>query len=216
MLRRALLLPLALLAMPAFAEEFKCEGAFAADSSADRLIELYGQDSIVTGETDGPEGSTVVTTTVFGNDPEKTMVFGWWDEAAHRDLSYVELPATGTVAGLAVGMTVAEVEALKGEPFTMTGFWWDYGGYAGFQSGRLAEIPGGCHLSVYFQPSIEIPPGLDTEPVSGDREVPSSEPLLEKLAVKIEAITIGYPFPGMEDEGADTAPAEAAGEDTRG
>jgi hypothetical protein len=114
-------------------------------------------------------------------------------------------------------MTVKQVEGLNGEPFTMTGFWWDYGGYAGFQSGKLAEIPGGCHLSVYFQPSVEIPAGLDTEPVSGDREVPSSEPLLEKLAVKVDAITIGYPFPGMEDEGSDMAPAdEAPEEDTRG
>ena len=213
MLARALLLPFALLATPAFAEDFTCDGAFAADSSADRLVEIYGQDNVVTGETDGPEGTTIIATTVFPNDPAKMMIFGWWDEAAHRELSYVELPETGTIAGLAEGMTVKEVEALNGEPFIMTGFWWDYGGYAGFQSGKLAEIPGGCHISVYFQPSVEVPAGLDTEPVSGDREVPSSEPLLEQLAVKVDAITIGYPFPGMEDEGADTAPLE---EDTRG
>ena len=213
MLRYALLLPLVLVAAPAFAAEIKCEGAFAADSSADRLIELYGKDNVVTGETDGPEGSTIIATTVFPNDPAKKMLFGWWDEEAYRDLSYVDLPDGDSVAGVHDGLTVKEVEALNGEPFTMTGFWWDYGGYAGFQSGKLSDLPGGCHLSVYFQPSSnETPAGVDTEPVSGDREVPSTEPLLETLEVKVDAVTIGYPFPGMEEEGMEEAPAE----DTRG
>jgi len=213
MFARLLLLPVLVLASPVLAEEFTCAGAFAADSSADRLVEIYGKDNVVTGEADGPEGSTIIATTVFPDDPAKRMVFGWWDETTYRDLSYVELPDTATIAGLREGMTVAEVEALNGEPFTLTGFWWDYGGYSGFQSGALADLPGGCHLSVYFQPGIDAPDGLDVEPISGDREVPSGEPLLETLAVRIDAITIGYAFPGMEDEGVDEAPIE---EDTRG
>lgn len=213
MLRHALLLPLVLFAAPAFAAEIKCEGAFAADSSADRLVELYGADNVVTGDSPGPEGSTIIATTVFPNDPAKTMVFGWWDEENHRELSYVGIPDTDSVAGLQAGMTVKQVEALNGEPFTMTGFWWDYGGYASFQSGRLSSIEGGCILSANFLPDESaLPPEADVEAVSGDREVPSSEPLLEKLNVRVDAVTIGYPFPGMEEEGMEEAPAE----DTRG
>lgn len=212
MFRSSLILSLAFcLATPALAEEVKCEGAFAADSSAQRLEEIYGKENVVTGETDGPEGSTIIATTVFP-DTDKAMLFGWWDEENHRDLSYAELPYGDSVAGLHAGLTVREVEALNGEPFTMTGFWWDYGGYAGFQSGKLSDIPGGCHLSVYFQPSESAPDGVDTTAISGDVEVPSSEPLLETLKVKVEALTIGYPFPGLEEEGMEETPAE----DTRG
>jgi len=214
MLRRTLLLPVLLLASPAIAAEIKCEGVFAADSSAQRVEETFGKDNVVTGESPGPEGSTVIATTVFPNDPAKTMVFGWWDEENHTDLSYVDIPDTDNVAGLQDGMTVKQVEALNGEPFSMTGFWWDYGGYASFQSGKLASIPGGCILSANFLPDeTAVSAEADVEAVSGDREVPSSEPLLEKLNVRVDAVTIGYPFPGMEEEGeGEDAPAE----DTRG
>lgn len=212
MLRRALLLPVLVLATPAFADEIKCEGAFAADSSARRLEEIYGKDNVVTGETDGPEGSTYIATTVFPNDPAKTMIFGWWDEEAHRDLANVTLPPGDSIAGLKEGMTVKEVEALNGEPFIMTGFWWDYGGYASFQSGALSSIEGGCNLSVSFAPDESIvTDGIDLDPVSGDREVPSGEPLLEKLNVRVQAFSIGYPFPGMEED-----MVEDPAEDTRG
>lgn len=214
MLRRALLVSALLLATPAFAAELKCEGVFAADSSAQRVEETYGKENVVTGESPGPEGSTVIATTVFPNDPAKMMVFGWWDEENHRDLSYVDIPDGDNVAGLHDGMTVKEVEALNGEAFTMTGFWWDYGGYASFQSGNLSSIPGGCSLSVSFQPDDSIvTDGIDLDPISGDREVPSAEPLLEKLNVRVDSVTIGYPYPGLEEEMTEDAAPE---EDTRG
>ena len=214
MLRRALLVPVLLLATPALADEIRCEGVFAADSSAQRLEETYGKENVVTGETPGPEGSTYIASTVFPNDPAKTMVFGWWDEEAHSGLGSVDLADADSVAGLHAGMTVKEVEALNGEPFIMTGFWWDYGGYASFQSGKLASIEGGCNLSVSFSPDDSIvTDGIDLDPISGDREVPSSEPLLEKLNVRVDSITIGYPYPGLEEEMLeDPAPEE----DTRG
>ncbi len=214
MLRPLLLVPvLLILATPVLAADVTCEGAFGADSSLERLNELYGKENVVTGEVPGPEGTTVIATTVFPNDPAKTLRFGWWDEEGLRELSYVELPPGTGIAGLLDGMTVKQVEALNGEPFTMTGFWWDYGGYAGFQTGKLSNIPGGCYISVSFEPDDAYPPDLDVEPVSGDREVPSSEPLLEKLNVRVVALSIGYPFPGMEDEGVDEATLV---EDTRG
>lgn len=208
MRRTALFIPAIVLSAPAFADEIKCEGVFGVDSTLELIETTFGKENVVTGEADGPEGSTIIATTIFPNDPEKRMVVGWWDEENRTGLSYVEIPDKDSVAGLHDGLTVKEVEALNGEPFTMTGFWWDYGGYAGFQSGKLADIPGGCVVSVYFQPTAT--PDIDTTAVSGDIEVPSSEPLLETLAVKVDAVTVGYPFPDLE--GMEEAPAE----DTRG
>ena len=196
----AIVLPLLLVLTPAAAAEIACEGPLAPDSSLSRLQQVYGAENVVTGEVPGPEGTTLVATTVFPDDPARSMIFGWWDEVAMAELSYVQLPPGDTAFGVARGMSVAEVEALNGEPFSMTGFWWDYGGYAGFQSGALADLPGGCYLSLSFDTTRDIPADLDVGPISGDQQVPSSEPLLEALGVQVVDITLGYPFPGLEDE----------------
>ena len=45
------------------AEPVACAGAFASDSSEARLIETFGKANVVTGEVDGPEGSTMLATT---------------------------------------------------------------------------------------------------------------------------------------------------------
>lgn len=201
MRRSAILLSALLLSTPAAAAEIACDGPFAPDSSEARLKDAFGAENVVTGEVDGPEGSTIIATTVFPNDPDKKMVFGWWDEEAMAELSYVELAPGDTAFGVSRGMSVDEVEALNGEPFTMTGLWWDYGGYAGFQSGKLADLPGGCYLSLSFDTTVDVPDGLNVDSISGDQQVPSSEPLLDQLAVKVVDITLGYPFPGMEEEG---------------
>lgn len=214
MLRRAAFLPLLLLAPPALAADITCDGALAVDTSIERLNQTFGAENVVTGEIDGPEGITIIATTVYPDDPDRKLVFGWWDEEALAELSYVELSPPDTAFGLSKGMSVSQVEELNGAPFSMTGFWWDYGGYASFQTGKLADIPGGCLLSVSFQPAIDAPAGLDIEPVSGDREVPSGEPLLARLDVRIQSITISYPYPNLdEEEDMGNAPVV---EDTRG
>src|SRR5690349_873348 len=74
--------------------------------------------------------------------PDRMMTFVFWDQGADRDLSYVELAPDTVVAGIADGMSVDEIEALNGAPFVLSGFWWDYGGYADFSSGQLANLPG--------------------------------------------------------------------------
>ena len=202
-MRRSLaaLFGLAVFASPTLADEIVCDGPFAADSSEARLIAAFGQDNVVTGEVDGPEGSTIIATTLFPNDPDKRMEFGWWDEAKYERLAYFTVPIKDTApGGLKAGLTVKEVEALNGGPFELSGFWWDYGGYAGFDGGKLGDVPGGCHLSVSFQPMAEYPADLDVDAISGDRTISSSEPLLETVGAKVESITIGYPdFSATED-----------------
>jgi len=195
------LFALAAFTLPAAADEITCEGPFAADSSEARLIETYGKDNVVTGEVPGPEGSTVIATTVFPNDPDKTMEFGWWDEEKFERIAYFTVPANDTApGGLKPGLTVKEVEVLNGGPFEIGGFWWDYGGYANFGDGKLNEAPGGCNVSVRFSPMAEAPADLDISTISGEVTIPTSEPLLEQLDTRVESITIGYPdFSAMED-----------------
>lgn len=201
MLRLLLLPALILAATPALAEQLTCDGPFAADSSEAKLVEAFGKENVVTGEVPGPEGSTVLATTVFPNDETRKIEVGWWDEEGLTQLAYFTIPSADiSPQGVKTGMTVKEVEALNGAPFEMQGFWWDYGGYANFSGGKLGAPEEGCIVSVRFAPAGESPADLNVEAVSGEVMVPSSEPLLEKLDVRVESLSVSYPdFSASED-----------------
>lgn len=199
MLARASFVVALTLVGPSLAEEIACEGAFAIDSSEARLIELYGADNVVTGTVPGPESSEMLATRVFPDDPDRMLEFVWWNEAALSDPSYIALPPEALApGGVRIGQTLPEVQAINGEPFTLTGFGWDYGGFAGFESGALSDIPGDCMLSLRFDPG-EAPDGLDTLPTMGDRELSSDDPLLAQMPVTVYSLSVGYPHPDFRD-----------------
>lgn len=196
---RPSLLAFALFAGPVLGEEIACSGAFAVDSSEARLVELHGAENVWTGIVPGPEGTEMLATRVFPDDPEQMLEFTWWDEESLTDPGYIRLsPALTAPGGVRIGMSIAEVEALNGEPFTLLGFGWDYGGAAGFESGALADLPGGCHLALRFFPDDE-PVEADVDAIYGDRELKSSDPLLELVGAYVDAVSLGYPHPDFRD-----------------
>lgn len=175
--------------------EIVCEGAFAIDSSEARLIEIYGADNVWTGIVPGPEGTEMLATRVFPDDPARLLEFVWWDEENLKDPSYVALSPTSTApGGVRPGMSVAEVAAINGEAFTLNGFGWDYGGFAGFSSGALSGLPGECQLSVRFTPD-DKPVKVDTDAIYGDHELRSTDPLLQTVGAYVDTVSIGYPHP---------------------
>jgi hypothetical protein len=190
-----------LVATPALAKDktgFSCTGVFGPDSSETLLQQTYGADNVVTGQVPGAEGMETLATTVFPNDPDKTMVFGWMDDETREGLGYVDLPPSieGPL-GVHVGMTVAEVLAINGKPFNIGGFWWDYGGYAQIEQGALANGDDAtCFLSLRFAPADEYPQDLDTSAVSGEVYIPADEPLLEKLDTRLSVVSVSYPDQG--------------------
>lgn len=188
------------LAAPVLADEIKCEGPYAADSSEARLVETFGRQNVVTGDVPGPEGSTVLATTVFPDDPARRIEFGWWDEQKLERTAYFTVPAEDTApGGLRKGMTVKEVEALNGGPFDLYGFFWDYGGSAGFEGGKLGDLPGACVVSVRFDVG-DYRADLDVSAISGDQQISSTQPLLETVNAHVDTITVGYPdFSAAED-----------------
>ncbi|MET3926503.1 hypothetical protein [Devosia sp. 2618] len=199
LLRMSAIVVCAALASPAFAQDpstFACDGVFGRDSSEALLIKTYGKENVVTGNVDGPEGTTILATTVFPNDPQKTMEFGWWDETNLTDLSYADLsPSMEGPQGVRVGMSVEDVVAINQAPFTIGGFWWDYGGYASIEDGTLAHVEGNCYISLRFAPTNEDTDDLDVNPVSGEVSIPTSEPLLKDLAVQVQVLSISYEGP---------------------
>lgn len=178
------------------AEEVTCLGVFSPGSSEAMLIDTYGAENVVTGTVPGPEGTELIATTVFPDDPERTMEFGWFDEENYTRLTYVRLsPSQTAPGGVRIGQTVAEVEALNGEPFKVGGFWWDYGGYANIESGKLAQLEGSCYLSIRFSPGENYSDDIDVTPVSGEVQVSSDDPLLAEFDTRVQVLTLGYPWP---------------------
>lgn len=186
-----------LVATPALAKDktaFSCAGVFGPDSSEALLKKTYGADNVVTGTVPGAEGEDMLATTVFPNDPDKTMVFGWQDDDKREGLGFVDLPPSiDGPHGVHVGMSVAEILAINGQPFTIGGFWWDYGGYAQIEKGALANADDAtCFLSLRFSPAEDYPQDLDVSSVSGEVTIPADAPLLAKLDTRVTEVSVSY------------------------
>jgi hypothetical protein len=195
MIRPALAFALfAFAATPVFAAEIACDGVFNPNATADDFVKAYGKHNVVTGEVDGPEGTTMIATTVFGDDPNKSFQVYWWDEDKYARVAGFTVPADSTgPGGVKVGMGIDEVQKLNGEPFTLSGFWWDYGGSAGFQTGKLSELPGGCYMSLQFEPSVEELDQSVSDAISGDRELTSDQKEMAIAKPVVTQINLGFP-----------------------
>jgi hypothetical protein len=198
----------ALASQPALAQTqtdiVSCSGIFGPESSESQLIQTFGADNVISGDVPGPEGITIFATTVYPDDPDRQMEFGWYDEENRDTVSYVELsPSQAGPHGVRIGMSVAEIEAINGAPFNIGGFGWDYGGYAEIEQGNLAGDSNGCFISLRFSPSEEAIGETDITPISGEISIPSSEPLLEQVDTRVQSITLGYPDPNYQEPSTD-------------
>ena len=193
-----------LVATPSLAKDktaFSCSGVFDPDSSEALLKQTYGAENVVTGEVPAPEGEEMLATTVFPNDPDKTLLFGWMNSDTREGLAFVNLPPSmDGPHGVHVGMSVAEVLAINGKPFNVGGFWWPYGGYARIEQGTLANADDAdCFLWLIFSPADDYPQDLDVSAVTGEVTIASDEPLLEKLDTRLSIVSIRYPDPEAID-----------------
>jgi hypothetical protein len=58
-------------------------------------------------------------------------------------------------------MTIEDVEALNGRPFKLRNFDQEYGGnVTDWRGGAMEHIPGGCRVSVRFEPDKNIGPKI--------------------------------------------------------
>jgi hypothetical protein len=108
-----------------------------------------------------------------------------------------------TAAWVHVGTTLRELEALNsGRPLRFMGFAWDYGG-----TGSWSEQGAGRMRIVLHPDSASWATG-SRDPrageIMGDREVSSSHPLIRRMNVRVERMSIHwtepqvqYPCPGL-------------------
>lgn len=173
-----------------------CAGPFARDTTHAKLIAAFGAENVTLEQVDGPEGTKEIATVLFASDPTKRVQIYW------HDMRKRVRPATiliGTPSqwigpyGITLGLTATQVEKINGKAFNINGFGWDGGGYAGTFDGKLASVPGGCHLSVRFEPTIANPlPPARYAAIIGDKKILSSNALMRRSKPMLSEWSVGY------------------------
>jgi len=98
-----------------------------------------------------------------------------------------------------IGTTLRELERLNGKPFRMFGFWWDYGGeVSSWEGGELEREffhEAGSQLVVRLG-GREWSSALLTEEeagaVSGEKEVPSDHPVMQKINPEVVVLLFSF------------------------
>jgi len=165
-------------------EPGKRVGPITAYSSLSTLQALFGRDKVKDGKLPAAEGETVDGARIQVAEGRELEVI-WAPDAAGKRISEVSLLGKTWKLdnGLRLGLGIEEVEKINGKPFTLSGFDWDYGGYAFFDDGAL-----GKGLTVRFSPTEE---NYSLE-IVGEKKVPSSSAALRAAHPLVVEITVRF------------------------
>jgi hypothetical protein len=177
-----------------------CNGPFARDADEAELIKAFGAGNVQRARIEIGEGEKAAGAVLFPKDRKRRLELIWRDGKKRRGPGtiYVRAGSAWTVAGpagerLAIGSTLAAVEAANGKPFSILGFDWDYSGTAAdWQGGKLAKAFGGCKLTIRFG----YPKGADAKALDrllGDKEFSSSNPDMRLVKPTAYEILLSWP-----------------------
>ena len=147
------------------------------------LKTLFGGGKVKPVKIPGPEGSELDGVRLFaGTDRELEILFN--EEGSEKEITDIRIIGKGWKFsnGLALGMSIAEVEKVNGKPYQIAGFDWDYGGYANFEGGKME-----AKVSVRFSPDGDVDASL-----SGDKQIPSTNKKLRAAKVKVTDISVFF------------------------
>lgn len=140
----------------------------------------------------GAEGETISALVLFPTDSRRRIEVTFADRAMTRPSS-VRVRSRGSIwslAGLHIGDDVERANQANRAPFAISGFEWDYGGYAqGFGNGFLGRLPGGCTVTLRFKPNVAR---LETT-LLGDRAIATDNRTLREARATISEMAIGWP-----------------------
>jgi hypothetical protein len=189
---------------PAFAQGqmptvLDCTGAFARNADERTLARIFGAANVERADIPVGEGMTEPGTVIFAKEPERRIDILWHGAYARPNVVIIRNGSTWPVAVTGLdkpivnGATLAEIEAMNGKPFTLTGFGWDLGGYTnGWEGGRLDKPVGGCNLSIRFDPPKDAP-GDALDKVNGDVEFLSTDSAMRQVKPVVVEIELGWP-----------------------
>ena len=182
-----------------------CEAPFNKDTTEADLIAAFGKENVEYKTVPGAEGMETNASVIFPNDPARQITVYWWDDDKRARPASVSVQADyaadpdgadpwktqilwQTVEGLRIGASTADVQKANGKPFKISGFGWDYGGFAiSWEGGALdAANRNDCNLLMRFAPQGEqTPEGAlgDVELLSDARDVAASNARVTEFSV---------------------------------
>lgn len=156
------------------------------------LVDRLGPDAVERRDTPIGEGFCTPGGRVFPDSDAEIRVV--WSDTTRTAISMLTVREAGspwhTPAGVRIGSTLKELEAIKGEPVEFLGFEWDYGGGATWTED-------GLRLRLYLGPTAESADPLRGDPqyreIIGDRLVRSDHPLVRRLTILVGSISLEGP-----------------------
>lgn len=175
-----------------------CSGAFAKNSGHLRLAQSYGVHNVEFKQVNGDDGSTMLASVLFPNDPKRRLEVLWDDDTERSGTRMIVIDGQSTWAaekGLRLGMPIAALEKLNGKPFKLMGFG-AAGASAGmaiasdWNGGALDLLPDGCKVGAQFKPDAKVGPAV-VEAASG-KEFLSTDAAIRAAKPTIGEIIVGY------------------------
>ena len=171
-----------------------CSGPFAKDSNHLKLATAFGPKNVEFTEVGGPDGTKLMASVVFPNDPKWRLEVLWNNEAARSDTTLIVI--TGQSAwsgpkGLRLGLALAGLEKLNGKPFRLKPFGANGSLVADWDGGALDKLAGDCKVGVRLTADPQAP-GEALNQVSGEKELVSSDTGVRAVKPKIAEIVLGY------------------------
>jgi hypothetical protein len=171
--------------------DLSCAGPVKPGDTVATLTARFGEQARI--ETlGGAEGLEFAGLVLFGDDPARRLEVIFGDDTS-VPASAVRLrgETRWPVGGVRLGDALAKVREANGAAFELWGFGWDYGGYVSdLKDGRLAALPGGCSLSIRFDPdpAAELPNDL-----MGEAALSSDDPRVLAAKPTVSELTLNFP-----------------------
>jgi hypothetical protein len=181
-------------ARPESSRAIACSGVFGKDSSHLKLATRFDSRNVTFTEVGGPEGTKLMASVLFPNDPKRRLEVLWDNEASRTETHLIAINGQSTWTapkGLRLGLGLAALEKLNGKPFKMSGFDQANGGsVSDWQGGALDTLPGGCRVGIRLVPDAKATDAARSE--AAGKEVLSSDAKMRAVRPIIAEILIGY------------------------
>ena len=170
-------------------------GAIGTASSERDLIAAYGAQNVRPAEVPLGEGETAPGTEVFGSNPLQQFLVTWKDTLGRRMLDHIQLMGDSTrwrgPRGVALGVSLRQLERMNGRPFTLLGFGWDYGGtVSSWEGGELAPLEGSAIVTLTPHPDTQSSAAFQS--VLGDRPFSSAQEEMQELNPRVQRLVLRF------------------------
>jgi hypothetical protein len=170
-------------------------GTFAKNSGHSQLAQSYGVHNVEYTEVNGDDGSTLMASVIFPNDPKRRLEVLWDDDIERSGTRMIVIGGQSTWTaqkGIHLGLPLAALEKLNGKPFKLMGF--EKGGMAivsDWNNGALGLLSDGCKVGVQLKPDPKAPEST-LSAVGSDKEFASSDPAVRAAKPTIGEIIVAY------------------------